>query len=302
MKAPSRVGTKTEEKAWRPWIRINARYSFEIGANITPFIGIETAYALSKPKVDPSSHYRDYTINTGDFFLGIPSGPANSTESFTKGHFPAWEAGLTAGIRFGRRPLSTAKLAQEIELTADVQIDAEIDEEETEQNVDEGVEFEPEEEEAPIAIESLSPADRIKYEGFKSLLIHFDDNSMELTNETKTIIDNWVKEIWNGAYYSKVFDLGRLRIIANCDAQNETTPQQLSEGRARALAVYLWDKFRINISKVFGYGINKPIAENSTAEASAKNRYAQLLLDENDSRNADYKNIIKAEDGTFYIK
>jgi outer membrane protein OmpA-like peptidoglycan-associated protein len=287
MKASGRVGKPTEEKTWRPWLRASARYTFGSGAYLVPFIGIEAAYALSGPSIDPADHYRDYAINTGDHFLGEALPP--SKESFTKGHFPAWEAVLVGGFRFGgRRRSAPASSAQDIGLAAIPETDPEPAEEEISDDAD----VELIEEEAPIALDSLPPEERIKVEGFKSLLIHFEENSVDLTNETKISIDKWVSEVWNGAGYSKLFDTSRLRIVANCDDQTETGYQRLSERRGHALADYLWDKFRINIAKIFGYGITKPIAESGAAGASAKNRYAQLVLDENDFRNADYKNIM----------
>jgi hypothetical protein len=96
-------GTDSEDNAWRPWLRVQGRYLFDRGTNITPFVGVEAAFALSAVEVLPSNYYRDYAINTGWEPFGPIAGNVPSPESFTRGHMPLWEVAVVGGVRFGRR-------------------------------------------------------------------------------------------------------------------------------------------------------------------------------------------------------
>jgi len=108
MYADGIVGSDSEETVWRPWLRAQARYLFDRGTRITPFVGIEAAFAMAAAEVDASNHYHDFAINTGCYMLPefAAMGPVSlstpSPESFTKGHMPLWEVALVGGARFGR--------------------------------------------------------------------------------------------------------------------------------------------------------------------------------------------------------
>jgi outer membrane protein OmpA-like peptidoglycan-associated protein len=144
-------------------------------------------------------------------------------------------------------------------------------------------------------VAAVSLIDKIKQEGFKSLIVHFETSSYELTPETRQAIAKWVNDVWNNGQYSKAFDQRRLYIIANCDERNEPVNQKLSDDRANALSSYMRTQFNINVSKLKGYSNHRPIARGATAAAYAKNRYAQLILDENDVLNTGFKVNIHIE-------
>jgi hypothetical protein len=97
------AGTDSDDNVWRPWLRAQARYLFDRGAGITPFVGVEFAFALAPVEVVPSNYYRDYVINTGRDPLGPIAGAAPSPESLARGHMPLWDLAVVAGVRFGRR-------------------------------------------------------------------------------------------------------------------------------------------------------------------------------------------------------
>jgi hypothetical protein len=103
MMANGIAGTDSEDNAWRPWLRAQARYLFDRGTNVTPFVGAEFAFALAPVDVAPANYYRDYVINTGRAPLGPIYGSAPSPESLARGHMPLWDLAVVAGVRFGRR-------------------------------------------------------------------------------------------------------------------------------------------------------------------------------------------------------
>jgi len=97
--------TDSEDNFWRPWLRVQARYLFDRGTNLTPFIGVEAAFALAAVETDSTNYYLDYVNNTGLEIggMGRPFGDGKiSPESFTRGHAPLWEVAIVGGVRFGR--------------------------------------------------------------------------------------------------------------------------------------------------------------------------------------------------------
>jgi outer membrane protein OmpA-like peptidoglycan-associated protein len=276
MEANGQAGTRTRDRAWRPWVRATAAYRFDIGAQVTPFIGIEAAHALVRSTVNPSNHYRDYAINTGDFPLGALNDLYNSPESFTRGHLPVWEVSLVGGLRFGRHGARAtyARPALQPAAQPDVKPDAT----------------------AAVAEPAAEPSvpltreGRIMRDGFIALTVQFELGSSTMTDADKKAVDRWVEEVWNNSEYSKVFHISQLRIIGSTDQRHEPAFSQLSEDRANALAQYLWDRFRLNVSKVRGHGSDRPISHGHTDADHVRNRYAMLLLDDSDPRNAGYRN------------
>jgi outer membrane protein OmpA-like peptidoglycan-associated protein len=300
MYVPKKEGTETEDSTMRPWLRANARYLFDKGTNVTPFVGLEAGFAPTSLDINPVNHYRDYAINTGDFMLGNLSSLAKSPESFTRGHFPVWEVAIVGGIRFGRTgncssaptpkpPAATLSTKPTPAAAAPVAVPVRTDDEaakraQAEEDARREAERRAAEEAAAVAL-----IDRIKQEGFKSLMVHFETRQFELTTETRQAIAKWVNDVWNNGQYSKAFDQRRLYIIANCDERNEPVNQKLSDDRATALANYMRAEFNINVSRQKGYSNHRPIARGTTATVYAKNRYAQLILDENDILNTGFK-------------
>jgi hypothetical protein len=97
-------GTDCESTIWRPWMRANARYLFDRGTNVTPFVGVEVAVALGKgDDIHPTNYSISYYNNTrDDMGLGWSTNLV-SPDSYTRGHAPLWEFALVAGVRFGQR-------------------------------------------------------------------------------------------------------------------------------------------------------------------------------------------------------
>jgi len=335
MYATKKAGTETQDTTMRPWLRANARYLFDKGTNTTPFVGLEAAFALTGVDINAQNHYRDYLVNTEryppplGFLESTP--PAKSPDSFTRGHFPVWEVAIIGGVRFGRTgdctskpvPVPVAKPETKpapVVAPPPVVEPVKVEDDSAKRAAEEAARLEAERRAAEEAarleaerraaeeaarraaekkvteeIATVSLIDKIKQEGFKSLLVHFETSQYELTAETKKAIAKWVNDVWNNGQYSKAFDQRRLYIIANCDERNEPVNQKLSDDRATALANYLRTEFNINVSRQKGYAHNRPIARGTTATAFAKNRYAQLILDENDILNTGFKVIVHIE-------
>jgi hypothetical protein len=95
--------TFSESTELRPWLRSNARLMFDLGSNMTPFVGVEASFAMGSNKVDAADYYQDFVNNTGNPFLGGPSFYEPASASFTRGHYPVWEGAFVAGVRFASR-------------------------------------------------------------------------------------------------------------------------------------------------------------------------------------------------------
>ncbi len=78
-----------------------------------------------------------------------------------------------------------------------------------------------------------------------------------------------------------MFPQARLRIEGHTDATgNETTNQQLSEKRAYAVMQYLRQSMSLAAESVtaVGYGSEKPVASNQSADGRAKNRRIDIII------------------------
>jgi outer membrane protein OmpA-like peptidoglycan-associated protein len=141
--------------------------------------------------------------------------------------------------------------------------------------------------EQPPAAATESLADQIKREGFKSLMVHFSTSSFSLTENSRAAIDKWVKEVWVDGRYATTFNPNQLLIVGHCDETGEADVNRiLSENRARAVANYLRDRHKLNVTNLKGLGQSKPIHQNL-----AENRYGQLTLNSDDNRNAEFKEV-----------
>ena len=100
--------------------------------------------------------------------------------------------------------------------------------------------------------------------------IEFDFGSNKLTAESKATLDQ-VAKILNSYPAEKVNIYGHTDNIGS-NAINK----KLSEARAVAAKEYLISKGVKNISAVEGYGEDKPIASNNTAEGRQKNRRVEF--------------------------
>jgi outer membrane protein OmpA-like peptidoglycan-associated protein len=144
----------------------------------------------------------------------------------------------------------------------------------------------------------LTPEDLLMRDGFTTLIINFGPGSSLLSEEDKNSIDGWVEDVWHGQGYSSIFQTSQLCIIGNNDQRHELPTRQLADARANALERYLWEQHRINVSKVQGFGSDRPLATGFSNEAHIKNRYALLMLDESDPRNSEYKNNLSSGNTT----
>ncbi|MDR2697568.1 MAG: OmpA family protein [Holophagales bacterium] len=326
MKASHLVGTMSQDVAWRPWLRANARYMFDKGTRFTPFVGIEAAYALSKTDVDPQNYYRDYAINTGDTPLGSINVYNTSPDSFARGNFPAWEAVITGGIRFGRRDNNCApardterqaRVAERLEELNAIEArhaDAERQAREAERLASEAeaqareaerlareaeakaeaaererLAREEQQAREPVAQETRKTekvVEQVKVFEIESLMIHFPTNGYTETAENRAIVKNWA------AKYKNVLEPGAILITGHCDANGTAEHNKiLSVNRANSLAESLRrEGIVVPKSNIIGHSYDKPIADNNTPEGQAKNRRAELGVN-----NSKYKVISVVE-------
>jgi OmpA-OmpF porin, OOP family len=84
-------------------------------------------------------------------------------------------------------------------------------------------------------------------------------------------------EIFESAVVAEGLKLGVYGHTDNSGSDATNIP--LSEQRARAVSNYLLKKgLKENRVEVKGYGSTKPLTDNSTAEAKAKNRRVEIVL------------------------
>jgi outer membrane protein OmpA-like peptidoglycan-associated protein len=286
MYASKLKGSETEESIWRPWLRLNARYLFERGTNVTPFVGLEAAFALASVEVNPINYYHDYAMNTGYAPLGPINTSVVSPESFARGHMPTWEVAVVGGVRFGRHgccgPAPEPKPKAEKPKPAPAPEPGKL-------VVEPVVERPPEpakpvaEPEKPVVVYVVEPdkpvevappakveAQIVEIEGIRIHFVTNDALSAEANN--RAIVKNWATK------YKNMVDPKFLVVTGHADKRGSHAHNlALSTRRANTLAGYLRaEGVNVPAANVKGRSWDEPIADNDTPEGLAKNRRAEL--------------------------
>jgi len=135
---------------------------------------------------------------------------------------------------------------------------------------------------ADSALKSATLAnDRISGLGFyntiKIITVYFESGSSTLLQEAKYVIDReatWT-EIQNSQGYV-------VEVVGFADSTGSTEfNKQLSEDRTREVIDYLVLKHSLPLQRLirpFGYGANKPAADNDSSEGRAKNRRVEIRV------------------------
>ena len=116
-----------------------------------------------------------------------------------------------------------------------------------------------------------------EYDPVKTITVLFATGSSVLGPKGKATIDEaaaWVKTQNTKGWVVAVVG------FADTAGQTEAN-RKLSERRANAVIGYLVQKHNLPLQRLvqpFGYGENKPVAENTTAEGRAKNRRVEIRL------------------------
>jgi outer membrane protein OmpA-like peptidoglycan-associated protein len=295
MHAAQIAGTETEHAVWRPWLRFGARYLFDRGTNVTPFVGAEASFALTAIEVDPWNYYHDYAMNTGDAPLGRIDATKVSPESFAKGHMPVYEVAVVAGVRFGRhgycgpapapkvkaeKPKPEPKAEKKPEPVVEKAPDPIV-----EKAPDPIVEKKPDpivEQEKPITVTVVTPDPEperppvvaqpqiVEIEGIRIHFVTNDAGSAEANN--RAIVKSWA------AKYKNAVDPKYLTVTGHADKRGSHAHNlALPTRRANTLAGYLRaEGVNVPAANVRGRSWDEPIADNDTPEGLAKNRRAEL--------------------------
>ena len=115
------------------------------------------------------------------------------------------------------------------------------------------------------------------YDPVRTITVPFAVGSAALGPKGKTTIDTaaaWVKTQNTKGWVVAVVG------FADTTGQTEAN-RKLSERRANAVIGYLVQKHNLPLQRLvqpFGYGENKPVAENTTADGRAKNRRVEIRL------------------------
>ena len=122
------------------------------------------------------------------------------------------------------------------------------------------------------------------YETIKNIPVLFKVNSSTLDATAKQTIDE--AAAWAKAEKAKGNANGWLvQVVGFADTTGKTAKNRaLSERRANTVIQYLVLKHGLDLRRLvqpFGYGENKPVAENKTAEGRAKNRRVEIIILQN---------------------
>src|SRR5215470_3263961 len=122
------------------------------------------------------------------------------------------------------------------------------------------------------------------YETIKNIPVLFKLNSSTLDVTAKQTIDE--AAAWAKAEKAKGNANGWLvQVVGFADTSGKTAKNRsLSERRANTVIQYLVLKHGLDLRRLvqpFGYGENKPVADNKTAEGRAKNRRVEIIILQN---------------------
>ena len=109
----------------------------------------------------------------------------------------------------------------------------------------------------------------------KALTVTFPSGSSVLDENARVIIDLGFADV------VRAFAGARVRIEGHTDSVGGREANvRLSQARAQAVADYLVSKYQFDSNRfvVVGYGPDKPVADNQTAEGKAKNRRTEFQL------------------------
>ena len=126
---------------------------------------------------------------------------------------------------------------------------------------------------APVA----APAPRVEVQDHKIEIhqkIQFDDNRATIRSASRELMD----EI--GAVITKNPQIKRIRIEGHASAEGSRRHNKtLSAARARSVMKYLRDHgVPAGELEAVGFGSDRPIADNDTAEGRARNRRVEITL------------------------
>jgi outer membrane protein OmpA-like peptidoglycan-associated protein len=299
MYASQIAGSETEHTIWRPWLRFNARYLFDRGTNVTPFVGAEAAFALASVDVNPWNYYQDYAMNTGDTPLGRIDTSVVSPESFAKGHMPAYEVAVVAGVRFGRhgycgaapapkpkaeKPKPEPKVEKKPEPVVEKKPEP-IVEKKPEPIIEKKPEPEPEKpvvvvvvtpDPEPVVEKKPEPVAEKKFEviEIEGIRIHFITNDASAEAGNRAVVKTWATK------YKNIVDPKSLMVTGHADKRGSHAHNMaLSTRRANTLAGYLRaEGVNTPAANVKARSWDEPIADNDTPEGLAKNRRAELSV------------------------
>lgn len=113
------------------------------------------------------------------------------------------------------------------------------------------------------------------YEVRASAVVMFKAGKADLTDEAKQKLDEFAAQIKSEKGY-----LIEVAGFASSDG-SEAYNRRLSEKRAQAVTRYLEDKYEVPLRRFispFGFGENRPVADNATHEGRVQNRRAEVRL------------------------
>jgi len=104
------VGSGSSLSVGRAWGRVEWRKRWRNLDRVRYFVSADAGLALNTISgADGRAYYRDYLLLTGDARFGSIDSVISANESFVKGHFPMYEAGIHVGFRYDSWPKGRQK-------------------------------------------------------------------------------------------------------------------------------------------------------------------------------------------------
>jgi OOP family OmpA-OmpF porin len=123
-----------------------------------------------------------------------------------------------------------------------------------------------------VSVNAATMAEEIAKAGHVALYINFDFDKADIKPESQPIMDEIVKLLQEDP---------NLNLTIEGHTDNVGTSaynKQLSEARARSVVAALTTRgIESGRLKAVGYGLEKPIADNTTDEGRARNRRVELV-------------------------
>jgi len=124
-------------------------------------------------------------------------------------------------------------------------------------------------------------ADNITFDGYSYILKDSGKEILNILADGLKLVEEHIEEVIIAGHTAEV------------QQDNREIDRNLSTNRANTVLRYLEDRNAINPAKyiAIGYGLYKPIADNSTADGRAENRRVEIFISKK-GHSMDYTNVV----------
>jgi outer membrane protein OmpA-like peptidoglycan-associated protein/opacity protein-like surface antigen len=261
-------GTTTKENEWRGWGRAMARYVWNKGSNMSPFLGVEVAAPFGDVESNPQNYYQDLVVLTNKYPGGFRQ-RVQGPDSLTRGHFPISQIALVGGLRFGQSSCGSNFASAPAPLPAPAPAPVAPAPEPTPAPA-------PAPEPAPAPAPEPAPVKPAEpeYVDIEGLVARFGTNKNTLPSKSMEVVKQWT------AKYKGKVESSALTVTGHTDSRGpKGYNQRLSERRAATLSRILKEQgIEVGKDAISGRNFEEPVGDNKTRDGRAANRRAEVGL------------------------